>query len=81
MASSASLLAKTEAAIEALLDAIADPNVQEYQVGNRRVRRAEFSTTLDALNRQRAVYRKEVNRATGRSVRVAKLGRSRAVKR
>jgi hypothetical protein len=81
MATAASLLTSTEAAIEALLTAIANPMVEEYQIGNRRVRRPDFARTLDALQRSRALLKREVARTSNNPVRVISLGRSAAVDR
>lgn len=81
MATSASLLAQTEAAIEALLTALADPGVEEYQLNGRRVRRPQFGPTLDALIRARDNLRGSVARANHNPVRVVRLGRCQAVDR
>ena len=59
--SAQTLLDRTDDAISALLVALADVNCQEYQMPDgRRVRRAEFSTTLDALNRTRTMLMRQV---------------------
>ena len=59
--SAQTLLDKTSDAISALLTSLADVNCQEYQMPDgRRVRRAEFATTLDALQRARAQLQREV---------------------
>ena len=77
--SAASLLAKIEATIEGLLTAMADDLVQEYQIGSRRYRRAEFGTALDALRRSRAELQKEVNvQALGSRVSVGRITGGRA---
>lgn len=61
MATPAELLDQTNAAISGLLTSLADAACQEYQLPDgRRVRRAEFSTTLDSLQRLRAVLQREV---------------------
>lgn len=66
-----SLLTKIETAIEGLVDALADSNIQEYQLHDgRRVRRYDFSTTLDSLMRQRIHLERRTNEIP---VRVGKL--------
>ncbi len=81
MATAQSLLTLTDNAITALLVAMADPGVQEYQIGNRRVRRAEFSTTLLQLRQTRTELQREVARANTSPVRLATFGRARSVDR
>lgn len=76
------LLSQTEDAISGLLTALADANVQEYQLPDgRRVRRVEFALALDALRRARTELRTEVAYATRSPIRVGKLGRPRTVDR
>lgn len=77
----ATLLSKTEDAIAALLDAIADPMVEEYQIGSRRVRRPAFAQTLLALEKTRETYKRLLNRSTSSPLRAVKLGRPRGVDR
>jgi hypothetical protein len=61
MATPTQLLDSTNAAIAGLLESLANTNCQEYQLPDgRRVRRAEFATTLDALQRLRSVLNREV---------------------
>jgi hypothetical protein len=61
MATPSQLLDSTNAAIAGLLESLANVNCQEYQLPDgRRVRRAEFATTLDALQRLRSVLNREV---------------------
>jgi len=61
MATASQLLDSTNAAIAGLLESLANVNCQEYQLPDgRRVRRAEFATTLDALQRLRSVLNREV---------------------
>lgn len=61
MATPAELLEQTNNAISALLSALTNVNCQEYQMPDgRRVRRAEFGTTLDTLRRVRSELQKEV---------------------
>jgi hypothetical protein len=61
MATPSQLLDSTNAAIAGLLESLANANCQEYQLPDgRRVRRAEFATTLDALQRLRSVLNREV---------------------
>jgi hypothetical protein len=61
MATASQLLDSTNAAIAGLLESLANVNCQEYQLPDgRRVRRAEFGTTLDALQRLRSVLNREV---------------------
>ena len=80
--SAAELLSQTENAISGLLTALANANVQEYQMPDgRRVRRVEFSLALDALRRARTELKTEVAYATRSPIRVAKLGRPRTVDR
>lgn len=79
--SAATLLSKTEDAIAGLLDAIASPNVEEYQIGSRRVRRPDFARTLQSLEAVRAIYQRRVNRSNTSPLRAVKIGRPRAVDR
>ena len=61
MSTPADLLDQTNAAISGLLTSLADANCQEYQLPDgRRVRRAEFATTLTALQNLRAALGREV---------------------
>jgi len=61
MATPSQLLDSTNAAIAGLLESLANVNCQEYQLPDgRRVRRAEFATTLDALQRLRSMLNREV---------------------
>jgi hypothetical protein len=84
----AQLLSQLEDTIYELQQALIDTNVEEYRVrggrgGDRIVRRAEFSRTLEVLYAQRAQLKQQATAETsaGRRVRVAKLGRPRAVDR
>lgn len=55
------LLDETNTAISGLLTSLADTACQEYQLPDgRRVRRAEFATTLTALQQLRTVLNREV---------------------
>ena len=61
MATASQLLDATNTAIAGLLQSLADTACQEYQLPDgRRVRRAEFATTLDALQRLRSALNREV---------------------
>lgn len=61
MATASQLLDSTNAAIAGLLASLADTACQEYQLPDgRRVRRAEFATTLTALQTLRAALNREV---------------------
>lgn len=77
----ATLLSKCEDAIAGLLDALADHQIEEYRVGNRTIRRADFAQTLDVLNKQRDKLRVQAARESTSPLRVAKLGRARGVDR
>ncbi len=79
--STATLLSKIEDAIAALLDAIADHTVEEYQIGNRRVRRVDFAKTLEVLMKRRDILAAKSARESTNPVRVVKLGRARGVDR
>ena len=71
------LLDRTDDAISALLVALADVNVQEYQMPDgRRSRRAEFGTTLDALNRARATFQRQLAAQLTPRVSLGRLRRS-----
>lgn len=55
------LLDQTNTAISGLLTSLADTACQEYQLPDgRRVRRAEFATTLAALQQLRTMLNREV---------------------
>jgi hypothetical protein len=61
MATASDLLDSTNTAIAGLLQSLADTACQEYQLPDgRRVRRAEFATTLAALQQLRSVLNREV---------------------
>jgi hypothetical protein len=71
------LLDQTDDAISALLVALADVNVQEYQMPDgRRLRRAEFATTLDALNRVRSTLQRQVTLTSRPRVTLGRLSRN-----
>jgi hypothetical protein len=71
------LLDQTDDAISALLVALADVNVQEYQMPDgRRLRRAEFATTLDALNRVRSTLQRQVALTSRPRVTLGRLSRN-----
>jgi hypothetical protein len=62
MPTPADLLDQTNAAISGLLTSLANANCQEYQLPDgRRVRRAEFATTLTSLQTLRAALGREVS--------------------
>lgn len=64
--SAATLLTQTEAAYSALLVAIADVNVQEYWTADgRKVIRADFPKTLDALRVARDQLKREAAAEAG----------------
>lgn len=70
------LLDNVEAAINGLLTALADCNVQEYQLPDgRKVQRVEFATSLNALRTARTELKREVGRKATSPVRIGKLGR------
>lgn len=74
MATNASLLAKIDARIEGLLDALADEAMVEYKLDNGRTyRRAEFDSLLDTLFKHRERLKQQIA-AGGNRVRVVKLG-------
>lgn len=75
MATASSLLEKVDAAIESLLDAMADEATQEYSYGGRTWKRAEFSSCLDTLFKRRDILSGQVSRQSGSSVRVGGLRR------
>lgn len=77
----ATLLSKVEDAIAGLLDAIIDHQIEEYQVGNRKIRRVDFDKTLDVLFARRDKLKAIVARTSTSPVRVAKLGRARGLDR
>lgn len=77
MATTASLKAKVETAISDLLDAMDDDTFVEYQIGNRRYRRAEFQGLLTELFDIRDRLNRQLARANSNPVRVVKLGRPR----
>lgn len=83
MLTAAQHLELIDQAIQTLLEALRDQNVQEYYLGSRRIRRAEFGPTLRELYSQHAIYEAKVNAQSRSSspIRVAKLGRARAVDR
>ena len=59
------LYSQTSDAISALLVALADHTVQEYQLPDgRRIRRAEFSNTLTSLQSLRAALARELAAAS-----------------
>lgn len=73
--SAATLLSQTEDAISALLQAIANVNVQEYEgADGRRIKRADFPATLRALQASRNLLASEANATTRKRFSFAKLG-------
>lgn len=74
-------LTQTQDAISALLTAISDSNVQEYDINGRRVKRAEFGRTLDSLRQLESHYLLLAARQNRQSVSVVKFGRPRRVDR
>jgi hypothetical protein len=68
MATTASLLAAVEAAIEALLNG----GVESYSIGSRSVTKLD----LAELFAQREKLQNQVNRETGGIVRLARMGRT-----
>lgn len=79
--STQTFLDKVETAISNLLDAIDSDAVQEYSIGNRTFKRADFSKVLNELFKRRDILLRQVNRASNSPVRVAKLGRARTTDR
>jgi len=79
--STAALLSKYENAIAQLLDAIVDHQIEEYYIGGRRIRRADFARTLDVLQKNRDKLAAKAARESTNPVRVAKLGRARGLDR
>ena len=79
--STQTLLNKVELAIENLLDAIDSDAVQEYTIGKRTYKRADFSEVLATLFKHRSILRRQLARASTSPVRVAKLGRARTTDR
>ena len=75
------LLDKVETAISNLLDAIDNDAVQEYTIGKRTFKRADFGETLNSLFKQRSTLRRQLARSSTSPVRVAKLGRARTTDR
>jgi len=74
----AALLTQVENAYSALLVALADVNVQEYQMPDgRKVVRADFPSTLNALGSARDRLRQEVARANRGTIRLGRLSRPR----
>ena len=70
------LLDNVETAINSLLVALADANVQEYQLPDgRKLQRVDFATSLDALREARRQLKQEISYSNGSRVRVGKLGR------
>jgi chaperonin cofactor prefoldin len=74
-------LEKVQTAIGELLDRLADDAVQEYQIGRRIVKRADFAATLETLWKQETALQGRLARQSGGRVRVAKLGRARGTDR
>lgn len=75
--SAATLLSQTENAISALLLAIANVNVQEYEGSDGRIiKRADFGRTLTALRIARTELQKEDGAANRPRFMLAKLGRA-----
>lgn len=70
MATASSLLTQTEAAIEALLTALASEATQEYSYQGRSWKRADFPRLLDSLYKTRETLKAEIARGTRRRVRV-----------
>lgn len=81
MASTQSLLTKVETAIENLLDAIDSDAVQEYTIGGRTYKRADFGKVLDTLFERRRRLQQQLAMETNNPVRVGKLGRARGLDR
>lgn len=69
MATTASLLAQIEAAIEALLTG----GASSYSIGNRSVTKLDLADLLE----QRRLLQMDANREAGGSIRLAKIGRRR----
>jgi hypothetical protein len=70
------LLDNTEAAINGLLVALADCNVQEYQLPDgRKLQRVDFGASLTALRAARTELKREVARKSNSPIRVGKLSR------
>lgn len=75
--SAADLLSQTENAISGLLVALANVNVEEYEMSDgRRVRRADFPRTLTALRLARAELAREAASGSRHRFTLAKLGRA-----
>lgn len=74
MTSAADLLAKTDAAIEGLLNAMADDATQEYTVQGKTWKRADFAMCLGQLRLFRTELQKEAGlRSNG--LRLVTVGR------
>jgi len=70
------LLDSTEAAINGLLTALANANVQEYSLPDgRKIQRVEFATSLKSLQDLRASLKREVASKNSPRIRLGKLGR------
>jgi len=70
------LLDNTEAAINGLLTALADCNVQEYSLPDgRKLQRVDFAASLAALRETRTELKREVARKSSSPIRIGKLGR------
>lgn len=78
MATAASLLTQIDAAIEALLTAIADEGVEEWQYNGQRYRRPAFAQLLDSLFARRDILAQQVSRSASGPVRLVGLRRPRA---
>jgi hypothetical protein len=70
------LYSQTSDAISALLVALADHTVQEYQLPDgRRIRRAEFANTLTSLQSLRAALARELAAASRNRVTLGRFRR------
>lgn len=70
------LYTQTSDAISALLVALSDHTVQEYQLPDgRRIRRAEFANTLASLQSLRAALARELAAASRRRVTLGRFRR------
>lgn len=77
MATAQSLLTDTEAAIQGLLDALADEATQEYSHGSRSWKRADFPGALKALRELRKELREEVAANSHSPIRFGTIARTR----
>ena len=76
------LLDQTEAAISALLQSLANVNVQDYTLPNgQRIIRADFQRTLDSLFKSRDSLRVQIAAKTRSPIRLGRIGRPSSTRR